>query len=85
VLVAYLPGNEDLPGEARWVINRLFEEGVKTPQPDFLKYHRDTPSPYRGVCSEIVKTQEFASAEECAADSLWLLASQNPSRQRRAI
>jgi len=67
VVMEYLPGNEDLQEEADWLINRLVEAGVKTLQPDFLEYHRDTLSPYRGVRSEIVETDEFASAEECAA------------------
>jgi hypothetical protein len=85
VVMEYLPGNEDLQEGADWVINRLVEAGVKTLQPDFLDYHRDTLSPYRGVRSEIVETEEFGSAEECAADTLGRLASQNLSRQRRAI
>lgn len=67
VLMEHLPCNEDLQEEADWVINRLVEAGMKTLQPDFLDYHRDTLSPYRGVRSEIVETEEFASAEECAA------------------
>lgn len=67
VLMEYLPGNDDLQEEADWVINRLVEAGVKTLQPEFLEYHRETLSPYHGVRSEIVETEEFASAEECAA------------------
>ena len=67
VLMEYLPGSEDLQEEADWVINRLVEVDVKTLQSDFLEYPRETLSPYRGVRSEIVETQEFASAEECAA------------------
>lgn len=63
----YLPGHEDLAEEADWVLNRLVEAGVKTLHPDFLEYHRETFSPYRGVRSEIVETEEFASSEECAA------------------
>jgi len=58
----YLPGNEDLQEEADWVINRLVEAGVKTLQPDFLEYHRDTLSPYRGVRSDVVETEECARA-----------------------
>ena len=66
VVMEYLPGNEDLAEEADWVLNRLVEAGIKNLQPDFLDYHRETLSPYRGVRSEIVETEEYRSAEECA-------------------
>lgn len=64
ILMEYLPGNEDLQEEADWVVNRLVEADVKTLAPDFLEYHRETLSPYRGVRSEIVETEEFGSAGE---------------------
>ena len=66
VVMEYLPGNEDLSEEADWVLNRLVEADVKNLQPDFLDYHRGTLSPYRGVRSEIVETEEFRTAEDCA-------------------
>jgi hypothetical protein len=67
VVMEYLPGNEDFAEDADWVLNRLVEAGVKNLQPDFLDYHRGTMSPYRGVRSEIVETDEFRTAEDCAA------------------
>lgn len=70
VVMEYLPGNEDLAEEADWVLNRLVEAGVKNLQPDFLDYHRGTMSPYHGARSEIVVTEEFGSAEECARAAL---------------
>ena len=66
ILMEYLPGNEDLQEEADWVVNRLVEADVKTLAPDFLEYHRETLSPYRGARSEVVETEEFGGAEECA-------------------
>ena len=67
VVMEYLPGNEEFAEDADWVLNRLVEGDVKNLQPDFLDYHRGTMSPYRGVRSEIVETEEFGGAEECAA------------------
>ena len=55
------------------MINRLVEAGLKTLQPDFLEYHRDTPSPDRGVRSEIVETEEFRSREKLATRILGAL------------
>jgi hypothetical protein len=66
VVMEYLPGNEELAEDADWVLNRLVEADVKHLQPDFLDYHRDTMSPYRGVRSEIVETEEYRTPEECA-------------------
>jgi hypothetical protein len=66
LVMEYLPGHEDLAEEADWVLNRLVEADVKNLQPDFLDYHRDTMSPYQGVRSEIVETDEFRTAEDCA-------------------
>lgn len=63
ILMEYLPGNEDLQEEADWV-NRLVEADVKSLAPDFLDYHRETLSPYRGMRSEVVEAEEFRSAEE---------------------
>lgn len=66
VVMEYLPGNEDLAEEADWVLNRLVEADVKNLQHDFLDYHRGTLSPYRGVRSEVVETEEYRTAEDCA-------------------
>lgn len=66
VVMEYRPGNEELAEDADWVLNRLVEADVKSLQPDFLDYHRDTMSPYRGVRSGIIETEEYRTAEECA-------------------
>ena len=52
--------------EADWVINRLVENGVKELPADFLEYHRQTLSPYRGSRNPIVDTTDFNSADRCA-------------------
>lgn len=66
IVMEYLPGNEDFAEDADWVINRLVENDIRSLPEDFLEYHRSTMSPYRGMRGEIVETEEFATAEECA-------------------
>jgi hypothetical protein len=66
IVMEYLPGNEDAQEEADWVMNRLVENDIKSLPDDFLEYHRATMSPYSGMRGEIVETEEFAAAEECA-------------------
>lgn len=66
ILMVYLPGNDDAAEEADWVINRLVENGIKTLADDFLEYHRATMSPYHGMRGEIMETDEYVTAEECA-------------------
>ena len=51
--------------EAEWVINRLVENGVRELPTDFLEYHQQTLSPYRGSRSAIFTTDEYPSSEEC--------------------
>ncbi len=70
IVMEYLPGNEDYQEDADWVINRLVENDFKSLPDDFLDYHRATMSPYHGMRGEIVETEEFATAEECAASML---------------
>jgi hypothetical protein len=70
IVMEYLPGNDDAQEEAEWVINRLVENDIKSLPEDFLAYHRGTMSPYRGMRGEIVKTEEYATAAECAAGLL---------------
>lgn len=65
--MAYLPGNEEYQEEADWVINRLVEDDIKSLPDDFLEYHRSTMSAYWGMRGEILETEEYASAVECAA------------------
>jgi hypothetical protein len=73
ILMEYLPGNEDYQDDANWVINRLVENDIRSLPEGFLEYHRETMSPYNGMRGEIVETEEFPSAEVCAAAVLNLL------------
>ncbi|MHB9036959.1 MAG: hypothetical protein ACYC64_09840 [Armatimonadota bacterium] len=67
IIMEYLPGNDEAQEEADWVINRLVENDIKSLPDGFLEYHRTTMSPYRGMRGEIVETEEYQMAEECAA------------------
>jgi hypothetical protein len=53
--------------EADWVINRLVENGVRELPEGFLEYHRQTLSPYRGSRGPVTQTDDFDSAQACAA------------------
>ena len=66
LVIEYLPGNPEAQEEADWIINRLVENDIKSLPEGFLEYHRSTMSPYRGMRGEIVETEEYATAEECA-------------------
>lgn len=66
ILMEFVPDNEGAQEEADWVINRLVENDIKSLPKDFLEYHRATMSPYSGMRGEIVETEEFTTAEECA-------------------
>lgn len=70
IIMEYIESDDSVVLEAReeadWVINRLVENGVRELPEDFLEYHRQTLSPYRGSRGPVVQTDEFASAEECA-------------------
>lgn len=73
ILMEYLPGNDEYQEDADWVINRLVENDIKSLSEDFLDYHRETMSPYRGMRGEIVETEEFTKGEECAKHQLMML------------
>lgn len=73
ILMEYLPGNDEAQEEADWVINRLVENDIKSLPDGFLEYHQDTMSPYCGMRGEIVETEDYATAEECAKTVLHLL------------
>ena len=62
----YLSGNDEFREDADWIINRLVERDIKSLADGFLEYHRDTMSPYIGMRGEIVITDDYATAEECA-------------------
>ncbi len=66
IIMEFLPGNDEAQEEADWVINRLVENDVKSLMDGFLEYHRATMSPYRGMRGEIVETEDYQKAEECA-------------------
>lgn len=70
IVMEYLPGNAEAQEEADWVINRLVENDIKSLPKDFLEYHRATMSPYHGMRGEIVETDDYISAEVCAASIL---------------
>ena len=65
IIMEYLPGNDEYQEDADWVINRLVENDIKSLSDDFLQYHRQTMSPYRGMREEIIETEEFAAAKGC--------------------
>ena len=65
VVMEYPPGNDEFQEDADWVINRLVENEIRSLPEGLLEYHRATMSPYRGMRGEIVKTEEYATAEEC--------------------
>ena len=75
IIMEYLPGNNEFAEDADWVVNRLVENDIKSLPEDFLEYHRQTMSPYNGMRGEIVETNEFATAEECAKQILQQMAS----------
>ncbi len=66
LVIEFLPGNTEAREEAEWIVNRLVENEVRTLPDDFLAYHQATLSPYRGMRGQVIETNEFDSAEECA-------------------
>jgi hypothetical protein len=76
IVMDYLPGNDEFAEDADWVINRLVENDIKSLPEGFLEYHRATMSPYIGMCGDIVETDVFSSAEECAKHVLQYLMNQ---------
>lgn len=74
IIMEYLPGNDEFQEDADWIINRLVENDIKSLAADFMEYHRATMSPYRGMRGEIIETEEYTSAEVCAAAVLRQLA-----------
>jgi len=70
VEIRMLPGYAEEQEEADWVINRLVENGVERVARQFLVYHQETMSPYRGLRSEIIETDRYPSREALFADLL---------------
>ena len=52
--------------EADWVMNRLVENGAKDLPADFLEYHRQTLSPYRGSRGPVLEANDYESSDACA-------------------
>lgn len=70
IVMEYIKSDDPVVIEARdeadWVINRLVENGVRELLADFLEYHQQTLSPYRGSRGPITATDEYMSSEACA-------------------
>ena len=70
LLIEFLPGHAQVQEEAEWVINRLVENDIRSLPENFLAYHQDTLSAYRGMRGAVVETNEYPSAEACAKSVL---------------
>ena len=70
VEIRMLPGYPEEQEEADWVINRLVEEGVEHVGREFLEYHQETLSPYRGMRSKVFETDQFPNREALFAGLL---------------
>ena len=68
VEIRMLPGYPEEQEAADWVINRLVENGVEHVGREFLEYHQETLSPYRGTRSQIVETDKYSTREALFAD-----------------
>jgi hypothetical protein len=68
VEIRMLPGHPEAQEEADWVINRLVENGVEHVGRQFLVYHQETLSPYRGMRSKVFETDEYPTREALFAD-----------------
>ena len=70
VEIRMLPGHPEEQEEADWVINRLVENGAEHVGREFLEYHQDTLSPYRGMRSKVFDTDKYPTREALFADLL---------------
>ena len=68
VEIRMLPGYTQEQEEADWVINRLVESGTTHVGREFLEYHQQTLSPYRGMRSKVFETETYPSREALFAD-----------------
>jgi hypothetical protein len=68
VEVRMLPRYPEEQEEADWVINRLAENGVEQVGREFLEYHQETLSPYRGMRSKVSETDKYPSREALFTD-----------------
>jgi len=65
-----LAGHPEEQEEADWVINRLVENAVEYVGLEFLEYHQETMSPYRGMRSRVFETDKYPTREALFADLL---------------
>ena len=70
VEIRMLPGHAEEQEAADWVINRLVENGVEHVGREFLEYHQETLSPYRGMRSKVFDTDKYPSREALFVDLL---------------
>jgi len=70
VEIRMLPGYPEEQEEADWVINRLVESGVEHVGREFLEYHQETLSPYRGLRSKVFETDTYPTREALFANLL---------------
>ena len=68
VEIRMLPGHAKEQEAADWVINRLVENGVEHVGREFLEYHQETLSPYRGMRSKVFDTDKYPTREALFAD-----------------
>jgi hypothetical protein len=68
VEIRMLPGYAEEQEEADWVINRLVENGVEHVGREFLEYHQETLSPYRGMRSKVFETDKYPTRDALFAD-----------------
>ena len=68
VEIRMLPGYAEEQEEADWVINRLVENGAEHVGREFLGYHQETLSPYRGMRSKVFETEKYPAREALFAD-----------------
>jgi len=68
VEIRMLPGHAEEQEEADWIINRLVENGVERVGREFLEYHQETLSPYRGMRSEVFETDKYPSRDALFTD-----------------
>ncbi|HRT95139.1 MAG TPA: hypothetical protein P5532_12000 [Planctomycetota bacterium] len=68
VEIRMLPGYPEEQEEADRVINRLVESGAEHAGREFLEYHQETLSPYRGMRSKVFETDQYPNREALFTD-----------------
>ena len=65
LVIRYVSGYEDYQAEADLVLDRMVDYGMQAIPPDFLEFHQQSLSSYRGE-RVIVDSKAFISTEACA-------------------